>query len=86
MYRIEFVNNFDKSGFEKIPKDYQIKIKSFIEERIAICPHEVGKPLKGGLKSLWSGRVGFYRVIYRIDDDRIVVLVIRISHRKEVYK
>lgn len=45
-----------------------------------------GKPLKGELKGYWSYRVGIYRIIYTIKDEEIVVYVLRIQHRKEVYE
>lgn len=45
----------------------------------------LGKPLKHELKGRWSYRIGSYRVIYRIKDDRLVVLVLDIGHRREIY-
>ena len=45
-----------------------------------------GKPLRGELKGYWSYRVGVYRVIYTIEASEIVVCILRIQHRKEVYE
>ena len=45
-----------------------------------------GKPLKGELKGFWSYRVGSYRVVYRIYRDKLLVVVIDIGHRREVYR
>ena len=45
-----------------------------------------GKQLKGELKGAWSYRVGSYRVVYRIYRDKLLVIVIDISHRREVYR
>ncbi len=45
-----------------------------------------GKPLKGELKGYWSYRVGVYRILYAIEENEIVVYVLRIQHRKEVYE
>ena len=45
-----------------------------------------GKPLKGDLKGYWSFRVGIFRIIYVILEREIVVEVLRIHHRKEVYE
>ena len=45
-----------------------------------------GKPLRGELKGYWSYRVGVYRVIYTVEASEIVVYVLRIQHRKEVYE
>ena len=43
------------------------------------------KKLKGEA-GLWRVRVGDYRVVYRIEDERLVVVVIRVAHRREVYR
>lgn len=48
-------------------------------------PH-VGKPLRGELKGYWSYRVGMYRIIYIIRRQEIIVEILRIQHRKEVYE
>ena len=48
-------------------------------------PRLKGKPLKGHLGEFWCYRVGDYRIICDIQDDKLVVLVLRIGHRREVY-
>lgn len=45
-----------------------------------------GKPLKGELKGYWSYRVGMYRIIYKIEESQLIIYVLRIHHRKEVYE
>lgn len=45
-----------------------------------------GKPLKGELRAYWSMRVGMYRVIYSIKMHTVIIEVLRIQHRKEVYE
>jgi mRNA interferase RelE/StbE len=45
-----------------------------------------GKSLKGELKGYWSYRVGVYRILYSIEDDAVVINILRIQHRKEVYE
>ncbi|WP_022854005.1 type II toxin-antitoxin system RelE family toxin [Thermodesulfatator atlanticus] len=49
-------------------------------------PRLKGKPLKGPLGEFWRYRVGDYRIICDIQDDRLVVLVLRIGHRREIYR
>lgn len=46
----------------------------------------IGSVLKGGLRGLRRIRVGDYRVVYELLDDELVILVIRIAHRREVYR
>ncbi|MBI2346666.1 MAG: type II toxin-antitoxin system RelE/ParE family toxin [Deltaproteobacteria bacterium] len=48
-------------------------------------PH-TGKPLRGDLKGYWSYRVGVYRMIYSIRYQEVLVDILRIQHRKEVYE
>ncbi|MGQ0635737.1 MAG: type II toxin-antitoxin system RelE family toxin [Planctomycetaceae bacterium] len=42
--------------------------------------------LAGDVDNLWRIRVGDYRIVYRIQDDRLIVLILRIGHRRDVYK
>ena len=66
------------------------KDKTLVEKRIlalAENPRPVGcKPLAGELAGLFRVRVGDYRIIYQIQDDMLVVLVIRVRHRKNAYR
>ena len=48
-------------------------------------PRSSGKALQGDLKGLWRYRVGDYRLIAQIHDNELVILVIEIGHRKDVY-
>ncbi|MGD9366077.1 MAG: type II toxin-antitoxin system RelE/ParE family toxin [Desulfobacteraceae bacterium] len=49
-------------------------------------PSTFGKALKGVLREFWRYRVGSYRVIYKIEDARLLVLVVRAAHRSDVYR
>ncbi|WP_342752200.1 type II toxin-antitoxin system RelE family toxin [Mycolicibacterium hodleri] len=49
-------------------------------------PHLVGKALRGQLEGRYSARRGEFRVVYQVFDDRIVVRVIGIAHRRDVYR
>jgi len=53
-------------------------------ERVAANPRG-GKPLGGSLRGIWSERVATFRILYKIFDQRIEVLVLVIEHRKSVY-
>jgi len=54
-------------------------------EELSTNPH-AGKALRGELRGYWSFRVGVYRIIYTIQKKEVVVEVLRIHHRKEVYE
>jgi mRNA interferase RelE/StbE len=64
------------------------RIRDFIEVKVALLddPRSLGKPLSGGLSGLWRYRVGNYRVIANIEDRDVCILVVKIAHRKEVYR
>ena len=49
-------------------------------------PRRVGVALRDDLEGLWSARRGTYRVLYRIDDARREVVVLRVAHRRDVYR
>ncbi|GAB6064773.1 type II toxin-antitoxin system RelE family toxin [Deferrisoma palaeochoriense] len=63
------------------------RIRRYLERLATLDdPRSVGAPLKGRLHDLWRYRVGPYRIVAKLEDDRLVVLVVRIGHRREVYR
>jgi len=65
------------------------RILMFLHQRVAKAenPRNWGKALHGSrFGELWRYRVGHYRLICKIEDDRLAVLVIRVGHRKEIYR
>ncbi|NLK67468.1 MAG: type II toxin-antitoxin system RelE/ParE family toxin [Campylobacteraceae bacterium] len=84
--RVE-LNDRAKKEFSKLDKTAQIQIFKklrFIES--LDNPKDDGKPLAGNLLGLWRYRSGDYRILAQILDDKLVILVVKISHRKDVYK
>lgn len=73
---------------KKLDKVAQKRIISFLRSKIECRhnPRRQGKALKGDKGELWRYRVGDYRIICRIEDETITVLVLEIAHRKEVYR
>lgn len=54
---------------------------------IAVDPKKPGvKPLRHELKGLWKSRVGNYRIVFRVEEGRLLVLVIAVGDRKEIYR
>lgn len=71
---------------KKIDKPIQKRIVKYMEEvRNLDDPRTRGKGLSSNLAHLWRYRVGDYRIICDIQDDKIIISVLRIAHRKEVY-
>lgn len=62
------------------------QIYDYLEELEGIDPRTKGKALSGKLNHLWRYRVGSYRILAEIQDDKLIVLVVRVGHRSNVYK
>ena len=66
----------------------QRRITRYLSERLAEAedPRVLGRSLRGELAEYWRYRVGDYRLVCEIQDDVLKVLVVRIAHRREVYR
>lgn len=86
-YKIKLTKTAEKE-LSKLDKQSAIRIIKFLKERLSVSenPKSLGKQLTGTLKPFWRFRVGDYRIICDINDDELVILTLRIGHRKEVYK
>lgn len=86
-WTIEFKQGAERQ-IRKLDRKAQAMIIRFLRERIepAENPRQWGRPLRGEKRGLWRYRVGDYRVICDIQDERITVLVLAIGHRKDVYR
>ena len=74
---------------KKLDKQTQARILKFLRERLASLknPRELGEPLAGSvLGNYWKYRVGDWRIICDLHDGRIVVRVLRVGNRREVYR
>ncbi|MGN7997960.1 type II toxin-antitoxin system RelE family toxin [Sphingomonas sp. 22176] len=72
----------------KLGKQEAGRILRTLEKRIAPLedPRSLGAPLTGEHSGYWRWRIGHYRIIARIQDARVVILVVRVGHRREVYR
>lgn len=86
-WRIEFSDSAVKA-LKKINPQAAGRILQFLRERIKNTdnPRSQGKALQGELRSYWRYRVGAYRLVCHINDEVLRVLVVRIAHRKDVYR
>lgn len=64
----------------------QKKILSYLRERVTENPRDFGKQLSGDKAGLWRYRIGDFRVVCRFQDDKFIVLVVAVGHRKEIYE
>jgi len=72
---------------QKLDRQVQRNILAYLDKRIAVPedPRRFGKPLRAGLAGLWRYRVRDYRLICQIKDQCLLVLVVSVGHRKDVY-
>jgi mRNA interferase RelE/StbE len=71
---------------KQIDRQSQLRIKAFLTGVVVSDPRRQGKALQGQLKGFWRYRVGSYRLICLIQDERLVVLVLKIAPRGNVYR
>lgn len=83
-YQIEFTKNAKKQ-FKKLPSDVQERVAVKINE-LAIEPRPNRAKKLQGNDSLYRIRVGDYRIVYEIKDNILLITVVRVKHRSEVYK
>lgn len=77
-----------RKELRKLDSSVQKEILSYLRLRVMASnnPRVFGQSLSGNKAGLWRYRVGNYRVICKIEDDILVVFVIGVGHRKEIYE
>jgi len=86
-YTLEPTPLFAKQ-FRKLDKFVQRQVKKYMEDVVknGADPKVKGKALIANRTGQWRYRIGDYRVLANIDDDKLVVLSLEVGHRKEVYQ
>ena len=86
MYAIFYDLGSKQKDYDKIPPTMREIIKKAIEKKLTVDPINFGKPLRYSLKGYRRLRVGDYRVIYKVDEGKVIVIIVEIDHRKDVYE
>jgi len=87
-WKIEFTPDAAK-GLKRLDKEAEKRILNFMREKISKLdnPRSTGEPLKGSrFAGLWRYRAGDYRILCEIQDEKILILVVLVGHRREIYK
>jgi mRNA interferase RelE/StbE len=74
-----------EKSLDSIPRPARRRIADALEE-LREDPRPRGVVKLSGAENLWRIRIGDYRAVYEIHDDRLIVLVFRVAHRKDVYR
>lgn len=86
-FRVETTARFDRE-FKKLDRYTQKMIKAWIEKNLVDCedPRTHGKGLTANRSGQWRYRIGDYRLICAIEDERLVILALSVGHRSDIYK
>ena len=84
-YRVRVAGTAARQLAERLPESAADACVEFMYGPLAENPHRVGAPLRKPFDGYWRARRGEYRVRYTIDDERAVVVVLDISHRRDAY-
>lgn len=85
-YIVEYLDTVVQEDIPRLPASARTLIRKAIEERLTTDPVAFGKPLRYSLKGHRRLRVSDYRVVFRIDQSKKLVLIVAIKHRKDVYE
>ena len=85
-YRVVFTEK-SKKELKKLDKHTASLIIGWIEKNLEGCenPRQHGKGLTANRSGQWKYRVGNYRLIAEIEDDKIIILILSIGHRRDIY-
>lgn len=85
MYRVAWEDKaIDDLSY--LPDKISTQIYNKVEKYLAREPRQLGAPLSGNYSGYYRYRIGDYRIIYEINDDEIVIYVVRVGHRKDIYE
>lgn len=85
-YRVEYTQAAVKQ-LKKMDRSVASFVLSFIESKLVDCenPRLHGKALHGDLNDIWRYRVGDYRILAKIEDAVLLIIVVEIGHRRDIY-
>ena len=73
--------------FAKLDHSVQRQVQKYLRERLITmeCPQRLGKPLMHQLKGFWRYHIGDYRLICRIIEQQLTIVVVELGHRRDIY-
>jgi len=86
-YTVEYSSNARKF-IKKLDQYTKALLKNWINKNLEGCtnPFQHGKPLTADKKGLWRYRVGDYRLICDVQQDKVIIIIVEIGHRRDIYK
>ena len=86
-WKIQYLKS-SKKWAKRLSPEHRKKVRVFLEQRLAHMddPRRLGKALKGELAQYWRYRLGDIRIICQIQEQNLLILVIRFGQRKDIYR
>ncbi len=86
-WKVEFTNIAER-GIAKLDQEASRRILRFFRERVVGLedPRRIAEPLQGEFRGLWRFRIGDYRAICDIEKNMLLILVLEVGHRREIYR
>lgn len=87
MYKVYYSEKALKQ-LKKMDKQVAKLIVAYVRKNLENCsdPRLIGKSLQGNLSDKWRYRVGNYRILAKIEDEKVMICIIEIGHRRDIYK
>ena len=87
VWKVEFSTGARRQ-LRKLDNQHARRVLKFLHDRVSVAenPRFSGKALKGEFGNYWRNRLGDYRILCHIEDKALVILVIRVRHRKDIYR
>lgn len=87
VWNVEFSTGARRQ-LRKLDNQHARRVLKFFHDRVSAAknPRFSGKALKGELGNYWRYRLGDYRILCHIEDKALFILVIRVRHRKDIYR
>jgi mRNA-degrading endonuclease RelE of RelBE toxin-antitoxin system len=85
-YEIDVTAPAARAIRETLPEAIAFAVIDFITGPLREKPRRVGAALRNELEGVWNAQRGTYRILYRIDDERREVIVLRVGHRRDIYR
>ncbi|WP_197035228.1 type II toxin-antitoxin system RelE family toxin [Oceanivirga salmonicida] len=87
LYDVE-ISKKARKQMKKLDRGTLILLNNWILKNLldTTNPRQYGKALKGNLTGFWRYRIGDYRLIAKIKDEKLIIILIDLGHRKEIYK
>jgi mRNA interferase RelE/StbE len=86
-WKVEFTASAARQ-LKKLDRNLQKRVLAYLRALVSECddPRQRGKGLTGGLSGHWRYRVGDHRILCRIEQGQLVVVVLQLGHRSEIYE